>query len=158
MKNKFFITTIILLLLVVITLIIINKPKSKVEEKNLNLVSEKKTVLIKKPKIELEADKYDFGIVKLTDMVSHDFLIKNTGSLPLEIQRLSTSCGCTSAEMLDDIKTIAPGNSAKIRVSFDPSVHKDNPDLGDIKRIVYIKTNDSINPEVEIEISANVIK
>lgn len=109
-------------------------------------------------KIELEIEKHDFGEMNFVDIVEHDFQIKNVGDTPLEILRLSTSCGCTSAEMIEGVQVIEPGKNATLRVTFNPSVHKDDQDLGNVKRIVYIKTNDNINPEVEIEISANVLK
>src|SRR3989344_4008688 len=40
----------------------------------------------------------------------------------------------------------------------DPAVHKDDTDLGDINRIIYITTNDPNQPRLEAEITAQVIK
>lgn len=110
------------------------------------------------PTIEVEPEEFDFGTVKYGDVAERTFIIKNTGDEPLEILRLSTSCGCTSAVIAEDERIIAPRKEVEMRVAFDPAVHKDDSGLGNVKRIVYIKTNDKNNPEVEINISANVIK
>lgn len=116
-----------------------------------------KTV-INGPVIEVSPTAYDFGTVVFGEVAEHVFQIKNSGNQSLKILKLSTSCGCTKASVEEDEKTIAPGDSADMLVTFDPSVHKDDHDLGYITRIVYIKTNDSEKPEIEVEITANVIK
>ena len=92
------------------------------------------------------------------EVARHSFTVKNTGAEPLEIFRLSTSCGCTQAEMKDGQTVIAAGESAEMSVSFDPAVHKDDTDLGELTRVVYIRTNDVSQPETEVTIKANVIK
>lgn len=110
------------------------------------------------PKIEIPLPVHDFGIVIYGDVVEHIFTIKNTGNEPLQILKLSTSCGCTSASVAEDDKIIQPGEDIDMLVSFDPAVHKDDSDLGELTRIVYIVTNDENNPEIEAKITANVIK
>ncbi len=110
------------------------------------------------PVVLIEPQNYNFGDVKLMEKVSHEFTVYNKGNEALEILRLSTSCGCTSAEVIDEVNIVNPNESVQIMVTFDPSVHKDSPDYGDVVRIVYLKTNDLVNPEVEFEINANVVK
>lgn len=109
-------------------------------------------------RIEAEPAAYDFGTIRYQDKSKQEFEIKNTGSENLEILRISTSCGCTKAEMLDGIKTISSGTSAKMVITMDPSSHKSYYDIGEIKRVVYVKTNDANRPEMQIELSANVTK
>ena len=60
--------------------------------------------------------------------------------------------------MTERDKSIAPGVSADLKVTFDPAVMKNNPDLGKVTRVVYIKSNDPANPEVEVTINALVVK
>lgn len=115
-------------------------------------------ILVPGPKIEVSPSSYDFGTVIYGDVVKHTFTIGNIGSEPLEILRLSTSCGCTKAQVAEQDKIIAPGNSVSMLVSFDPAVHESDEDLGDVTRVVYIKTNDPDDPETEVTISALVIK
>ncbi len=109
------------------------------------------------PSIEIDQGSYDFGVVKYGDIVKHIFKLTNKGSEDLEIFKLSTSCGCTKASVADEDNIISPGESVEMLVTFDPAVHKDNSDLGNLKRIIYIKTNDPENDEIEAEITANVL-
>jgi hypothetical protein len=113
---------------------------------------------IEGPDIKVEPDTYDLGIVVYGDVPERIFKISNLGNKPLEILKLSTSCGCTKASMAEEDKIISPGETADMLVTFDPAVHGDDSDLGDLVRVIYIKTNDLDNSEVEVEITANVVK
>lgn len=105
-------------------------------------------------KIKLSTTSYDMGDIdpskgKWTEI----FFIKNVGAQPLEILAVSTSCGCTEAEVED--QEIAPGEQTKLLVTYDPDVH---PGLtGPIKRVIYIKSNDPLQKEVELELTGNII-
>jgi hypothetical protein len=45
-----------------------------------------------------------------------------------------------------------------ISVSFDPAVHKDDTDLGELTRTIYIDTDNPNFPKLTSTITANVIK
>lgn len=108
-----------------------------------------------RPNISVSPTSHDFGdILQNQGPVSTTFTVKNTGGEPLTINRLSTSCGCTTAEMNES--PLEPGESREMRVSFDPMVHPDQ--LGNIERVVYLQTSDPENPEVEIDLIGNVIQ
>lgn len=104
------------------------------------------------PQIELNVDSYNMGDINPSEGIRTEiFTVKNTGSSLLEIKSISTSCGCTEAEV--ESEEIMPGEETKLTVEYDPSVH---PDLvGKIKRIVYIKSNDPVNKEIELELTGN---
>ncbi|MFA4871667.1 MAG: DUF1573 domain-containing protein [Patescibacteria group bacterium] len=110
------------------------------------------------PAIQITPAAFDWGTVIYGEIAQKTFTIANAGNQPLEILRLSTSCGCTKATMAENDKIIAPGQSAEMSVTFDPAVHQDDMDLGEIVRVVYIKSNDSQKPEAEVELRAKVIK
>lgn len=110
------------------------------------------------PAIEVTPLNYDLGTVKYGEVAKHTFTIKNSGAKPLEILRVSTSCGCTQAFLADADKIIVPDETVEMLVTFDPAVHQDDSDLGKIVRMVYLKTNDPKKSEVEIELTANVVK
>lgn len=103
-------------------------------------------------KIELSTNSFDLGDIDPDEGNRVEtFYVKNIGGAPLEILSVSTSCGCTEAEV--ESTEIAPGEQTKLIVTYDPSVH---PGLeGKIKRIVYIKSNDPLQPEVELEFVGN---
>jgi hypothetical protein len=103
------------------------------------------------PRIQVIPPSYDFG--DITGIVNHTFFVKNIGDGMLEILHVSTSCACTWAEISS--KNIEPSNYATLIVTYDPNFHSP-PDSGNIFRVVYIKSNDPEQPEVEIEIRANV--
>lgn len=70
--------------------------------------------------ISADSTSYDFGTIKEIDgKVSHTFTISNTGDMPLVINRVIASCGCTTPEWPKE--PIAPGESGEIKVTFDPT-------------------------------------
>ena len=63
---------------------------------------------------------YDFGDIKETDgAVTHIFIIKNEGEIPLVVTKVVASCGCTTPEQPKE--PIAPGKTGEIKVTFDPT-------------------------------------
>jgi hypothetical protein len=106
------------------------------------------------PRIELSTTSFDFGDInpdegKLTEI----FFVRNSGGNTLRIVSISTSCGCTEAEVSSE--EIAPGEQTELVVTYDPSVH---PGLvGRIKRVVYVQSNDPLQEEVELELVGNVL-
>lgn len=107
------------------------------------------------PNIAASPTFYDFGdVAQSGGPVSTTFEIQNTGNEILELYRLSTSCGCTTAEM--DMSPLAPGETRVMQVTFDPLVHPNQ--LGSITRIVYLQTSDPVLAELEIELVGNVVK
>ena len=110
------------------------------------------------PSIRISPEAYDFGEVIYGQVARQTFQVSNVGNQALEIQRLSTSCGCTQAFMAESDKIIAPGQAVELVVTFDPAVHKDDTDIGELTRVVYVRSNDPNQSEVEINLKANVIK
>ncbi|MBR9699343.1 DUF1573 domain-containing protein [Candidatus Woesearchaeota archaeon] len=104
------------------------------------------------PKIELSATSFDLGDINPDEGSRIEiFSVKNVGNAPLLITSVSTSCGCTEAEVHPD--TVQPGEEATLTVTYDPSVH---PGLvGEMERVVYIKSNDPLQKEVELELVGN---
>ncbi len=98
---------------------------------------------------------HSFGnILQSAGIVDTVFVITNTGEGLLTIGELSTSCGCTTAEISK--KNIKSGNSATLTVYFNPDFH-DEP-LGEITRTVFIPTNDPAQLEAEVEIIINILE
>lgn len=106
------------------------------------------------PRIAVTPNSYDFGTIPY-EKVEHTFLVENIGTKPLEIKGISTSCGCTKGTV--ELETIMPGKTTNLLVTFDPNL-MDEEVLGEVLRIVYIKSNDPKQSEVEVEITAEVKK
>lgn len=116
---------------------------------------------------------YDFGTVSMAaGKVMREFVIKNTGTTPLTINGMATSCMCTEAflTMNDQVfgpfgmpghggaattlnQTIDPDKEATIRTVFDPAAHGP-AGVGRISRIVSIQTDDG--RILELAFTANV--
>ncbi|HET6409733.1 MAG TPA: DUF1573 domain-containing protein [Chthoniobacteraceae bacterium] len=58
----------------------------------------------------------EFHAVPEDKAITGRYAFKNTGTTPISIKRITTSCGCTSAKL--DKKTYAPGESGEIEVKF----------------------------------------
>lgn len=70
--------------------------------------------------ISAPEEQFDFGTIKEADgPVTHAFTLKNVGNAPLVITRASASCGCTKPKF--STEPIAPGNSTKIEVTYNPA-------------------------------------
>lgn len=128
-------------------------------------------------KIEINKVSQDLGTVSQDQgVVSTDFEFSNQGKSDLLIDKLSSSCGCTSAAIVyqgnagpkftmaghgqenptDWEVGIKPGESAILRVYYDPSVHPDFE--GAVTRTVSIFSNDPVEFEVKVVITLEQTK
>lgn len=121
-----------------------------------------------RPQLEINTRIQDLGQMKVSDIKSADFVIKNTGQKPLQITNVSTSCNCTFAQVEIDGKKsprfsmhknplwtgeISPQKEAKIIAIYEPSLM---PVQGSVERNVLFTTNDPQNPNVSLTLTANV--
>lgn len=90
----------------------------------------------------------EIGGVAKGEKITHDFVIRNEGTAPLEITEVRASCGCTVAEY---DKTIAPGAAGKVHVAVDTTTF-----AGPITKGVTVFTNDPDNPQIELTVKASV--
>jgi len=106
------------------------------------------------PKIEITPKVLDFGEINFGDVVSYDFKVKNLGNEILEIKRVATSCPCASAKITKE--KIEPEEEVELLVSYDSGAMGEGAHAkGKQERIIYVKSNDPINPQVEVMIYAN---
>jgi len=71
------------------------------------------------PQFTFDKNVYDFNKVAQGKSVEHSFTFRNTGNAPGTISRVSSSCGCTVANVSN--KVIPPGKTGTIKTSFDSS-------------------------------------
>jgi hypothetical protein len=112
------------------------------------------------PKIEVSPAVYDFGTIAETAQVETTISVHNAGESTLEILSVTTSCGCTKAQVADE--KIEPGQTTTVKIIFDARSHvgerktpQETPEA--VVHAVYLRTNDPQRPEVEIEIRAQLI-
>lgn len=118
---------------------------------------------------------FDFNAISMKDgKVSHRFEIKNDGGEPVLIEKVYTSCMCTTASIVDvsgkkygafgmpghnplpkaNIE-VKPGETIFADVVFDPAAHGPQG-TGKIKRLIYLETNSKTNPKTQLSFEANV--
>ena len=107
--------------------------------------------------------------------VSHSFTVKNTGSTPVKITKISTSCMCTEAILMNGVsrkgpfgmpghgelsslnETIDPNKEIIVEVFVDPAAHGPQG-TGPAKKVVFIETDSAISPTLRLDLDINVIK
>jgi|SRR3989344_4474584 len=106
--------------------------------------------------VAITPSEQNLGTVIYGDKARTEFSLTNFTSQPVRVTRLSTSCGCTQAEIAE--KVVEAYTSVPIQVSFDPAVHKDDTDLGEVRRTIYLETDVAEFNKLSAEITARVIK
>ncbi len=104
------------------------------------------------PQIVVEPTSQDLG-VRPQERIELAYTVRNAGDALLIIEKVSTSCGCTEAEL--DRTEIPPGETAQLLVSLDPI---EDDLFGDVKRVIYLRSNDPDAPEVSVEFNVQIYK
>ncbi|NIM92781.1 MAG: DUF1573 domain-containing protein [Anaerolineales bacterium] len=104
------------------------------------------------PQIVVNERFYDFGSIGATDVVTHDFVIANTGDAPLTISRAYTTCGCTTADFTSAV--IPPGKVSIMTIRLDAGFHDVSGQT--VRRGVIIENNDPKRSSSEVWIQATV--
>ena len=101
------------------------------------------------PSISVEKPVHDFGTVTQGEKVDHLFRVRNGGDEPLTISAIRSSCGCTAATLSS--KTIAPGTSGEVKVTFDSATF-----AGQVAKTVHLDTNDPRRPSTQLTLQGKV--
>lgn len=107
-----------------------------------------------RPKIEITPGYFDFGEVNYGQILNYSFKVKNLGKEILEIKRVATSCACATAKISKE--KINPGEEAELLVAYDSGAMGTLHGKGKQERIIYVKSNDPVNPQVEVRIYATL--
>lgn len=93
----------------------------------------------------------NFDTIKVGDTVRSIFKLKNTSEIPLKINNVKTSCGCTVAKIQDSI--LDPNSESKINTQYIAQ----SDDVGLIEKSIVIEAN--TNPVFTVlYLKGNVIK
>jgi hypothetical protein len=96
------------------------------------------------PCMQLSETSFDFKEVLEGSIVSHDFIVWNTGNTVLKIDQVGPTCGCLKA---DFDESIPPGGEGRITLIVDFADHE-----GPLERTVTVFTNDPKNPDATLNI------
>ncbi len=106
--------------------------------------------------VEISPPSRNLGKVIYGEVAKTEFSLTNNTKDMVNITRVSTSCSCTLAKV--EKMTLDPGEAIKVYVSFDPAVHQDDTDLGEVTRLIFIETDQPNFLKLQAEITATVVK
>lgn len=75
----------------------------------------------KQPIITFDKTEHDFGTILQGERVTYTFHFTNTGSLPLIVSNVNTSCGCTIGDF--SRAPVEPGKQGTIKATYDSKGH-----------------------------------
>lgn len=105
------------------------------------------------PHLILPITEFDFGAIKQSGpIVKRSFEVINNGTEDVEIDKVVTSCSCTTAKINRNI--LRAGESAIVSVAFDPNYHFESYDQ--IMRTITIFSDANNDPRPEFKIYALV--
>lgn len=123
-----------------------------------------------KPEIDVKETVKDIGTIKLKDESVTEFPFNNTGTKPLQLSNITSSCGCTVGRIVyngkaskeygmhsqsNDVFEIPPNTQATLQVIYRPYVM---PVYGLVEREVYMDTNDPAHAKLAFKIKTIVQK
>lgn len=103
------------------------------------------------PRIVCPEPVFDFGERENSGFVDHAFVIRNEGSLSLEILGVRATCGCTAVKPDDNV--VPPGGETKIQTRLDLRGRRGMQ----IKAIV-IQSNDPQKPNLNLQMRGTAIE
>ncbi len=101
------------------------------------------------PKMVIDENVYNFGMLQLESKGEHEFTIKNEGEAPLEFKIGKRSCQCTAAT--PEAGSIPPGGSTKVTLNW----HIKNPNIR-FEHNAQLHTNDPKQIQVSLVIKGIV--
>lgn len=101
------------------------------------------------PKIVVPEQRFDFGYSPEGYYMVHSFKVRNAGEGELRIQRVRTTCGCTSAPMKK--MQLEPGEETEVTVIFNSTRYKHKT-----SKSAIITSNDPVNRSMRVTFSANM--
>lgn len=102
------------------------------------------------PKITFKRLVHDFGDIDRGGKVETSFEFENSGDAPLQIDEVTTSCGCTTAGLKK--KTFAPREKGTIPVTFNSQNFE-----GKVTKRITVSTNDKTSPKTILTIQGTIL-
>lgn len=90
---------------------------------------------------------HDFGKVNLSEPANFEFTFKNTGTTPVVISNVRSSCGCTATEYTKE--PVKPGESGKVKATYNSAR------VGSFNKTVTVTFDGMASPDLLI-IKGNV--
>lgn len=106
--------------------------------------------------VTLTPESKDLGEVVYGEVAETEFWLTNNTDQALTITRVTGSCACTQPSV--EQTEVPAYESVKVMVKFDPAVHKDGSDLGEVTRTIFVETDNINFSKLEAKLTAKVVK
>lgn len=121
---------------------------------NMIMASEKGPETAEQPpttnaRLEISEYHWEFGDVPAGVKVQHNFVLKNTGTDPLEIPKVRSSCGCSTAPLLKN--RLEPGETTDLVLTFNTGNYR-----GKVQKTLTVHSSDPDNEQVKLTFAATV--
>ncbi len=100
-------------------------------------------------RLEVNQPDFDFKSIYRGSEARHDFIITNSGDIPLQITNIRSSCGCTVPSIKK--RKLAPGEKTTLTAIFDSGRFR-----GSVTKNIYVYSNDEENPVTKLSIHADI--
>lgn len=100
-------------------------------------------------KMEFKTEVIDYGEIQKGSDGLRTFIFTNTGDAPLEITRVSSSCGCTVPKKPE--APVQPGETGEIQVKYDTKI------VGPIRKTITVYSNADV-PAKSLKIKGRVLE
>jgi len=102
-----------------------------------------------KPIAVFEETSFDFGMVDPHTTLTHNFVVKNGGELPLQLNVTGTSCKCTMGDLEND--TLLPGEETNITMTWNTGYQAE-----EYEQTAEIATSDPLRSSIKLEVKGQV--
>lgn len=103
------------------------------------------------PKITVRETVFDFGTLLEGQKAVHKFTIENTGNAPLVIEKIKTTCGCTTGDYTKG--EIAPGAEGEVTLQVNTKGYGGRK----MSKAATVYTNDPSIKGVKLRMTGNVV-
>jgi len=101
------------------------------------------------PRLVCDEPVHDFGVVPNAESVDHTFLLCNEGDAPLTIDRVRSSCGCTTTRL--GSKVVPAGGTVELAVKLSLRGRR-----GRQAKSIYVHSDDPVTPRYKLGIACTV--
>jgi len=106
------------------------------------------------PQMHFDETDFHFGVSGVGQTIQHEYHFTNSGQKDLTVSVAGSSCGCTTALLVDGGEkneiTVPPKGSTSVRVTFQVQ------SAGAVQQTVTLKTNDPYRPIVYLTLRGTV--
>ena len=102
------------------------------------------------PRLAIDEAVHDFGTVERGVRVAHTFVLRNGGDMPLRIEHVKSSCGCTVG--VTSKRDIPPGQEGRVTVTLDTARL-----AGRTTKVATVYTNDPDSRTASLVLAGQVL-